>query len=134
MGYRELDLDLPEFHLSLKDELHKFAVEVVRPAALALDKLPPEKVIEKGSLFWQTMAKMYENSYHTIYVSDEYGGMGLDALGLHIFFEELAYGGVGFAVSLATSVPSSWVARRAVVAVAYMRSSSSWRASGWPVT
>jgi len=103
MGYRELDLDLPEFHLNLKDELHKFAVEVVRPAALALDKLPPQKVIEKGSLFWQTMARMYENGYHTIYVSDEYGGMGLDALGIHIFWEEIAYGGVGFAVSLGCS-------------------------------
>jgi len=103
MGYREMNLDLPEFHSNLKDELHKFAIEVVRPAALALDKLPPEQVIEKGSLFWQTMARMYENDYHTIYVSDEYGGMGLDALGIHIFWEEISYGGVGFAVSLGCS-------------------------------
>ena len=103
MGYREMNLELPEFHSNLKDELHKFAVEVVRPAALELDKLPPGKVIEKGSLFWQTMARMYENQYHTIYVSDEYGGMGLDALGIHIFWEEISYGGVGFAVSLGCS-------------------------------
>jgi len=103
MGYRELDLELPEFHQNLKDELHKFAVEVVRPAALALDKLPPEKVIEKGSLYWQTMARMYANGYHTVYVPDDYDGMGLDALAMHIFWEEIAYGGVGFAVSLGCS-------------------------------
>jgi alkylation response protein AidB-like acyl-CoA dehydrogenase len=103
MGYRELDLSLSEFQLNLKEELHKFAIEVLRPAAVALDKLPPEDVVKKGSLYWQTMVKMYENGYHTIYISDEYGGMGLDALGIHIFWEEIAYGSVGFVVSLGVS-------------------------------
>jgi len=43
---------------------------------------------------------MYANSYHSVLISDEYGGMGLDPLATHIFWEELAYGSMGFAVSL----------------------------------
>ena len=36
-------------------------------------------------------------------ISDEYGGLGLDPLGVHIVWEEIAYGSVGFAVSLGCS-------------------------------
>ena len=58
MGYREMNLELPDFHSNLKDELHKFAVEVVRPAALELDKLPPGKVIGPNELWMGSPAKL----------------------------------------------------------------------------
>jgi alkylation response protein AidB-like acyl-CoA dehydrogenase len=79
-------------------------VEVLRPASIALDKLPPEKVVEKGSLYWQTMARMFQNGYHTAYLAPDGEQQGLDALSLHIMLEELAYGSVGFAVSLSVSL------------------------------
>ena len=42
MPYRELNLELSEEHELLKEEVHRFAVEVLRPASIELDKLPPE--------------------------------------------------------------------------------------------
>ncbi len=110
MPYTELNLELTEEHELLKEEVHKFAVEVLRPASIEIDKLPPEDVVRKGSLYWDCMARMYQNNYHTVLISDEYGGLGLDPLGVHIFWEELAYGSVGFAVSLGCSCFSAFYA------------------------
>jgi alkylation response protein AidB-like acyl-CoA dehydrogenase len=103
MAYLDLDLTLTEQHRQIKAEVHKFAVEALRPAALALDKLPPEKVVEKGSLYWQTMAGMYENGYHTAILAGHPGSLAQDPVALHILWEELAYGSVGFAVALGVS-------------------------------
>jgi alkylation response protein AidB-like acyl-CoA dehydrogenase len=110
MPYTELNLDLTEEHRLIKREVHDFAVEVLRPASLELDKMSPEEVIKKDSPYWQCMAEAYRNNYHTVLISDEYGGLGLDPLGVHIFWEELAYGSVGFAVSLGCSCFSSFYA------------------------
>lgn len=110
MPYTELNLDLTEEHRLLKNEVHKFAVEVLRPASLELDKMSPEDVIKEGSPYWECMAQAYRNNYHTVLISDEYGGLGLDPLGVHIFWEELSYGSVGFAVSLGCSCFSSFYA------------------------
>lgn len=99
MSYTELNLQLTDEQESLKENVHKFAVEVIRPASIALDKMTPEEVIQKGSPFWKTMKQMYEMGYHTVLIPDEYGGMGLDPLSLHIFFEELSYGSVGLTVA-----------------------------------
>lgn len=110
MSYTELNLDLTEEHRLLKNEVHRFAVEVLRPASLELDKMSPEDVIKKGSPYWECMAQAYRNNYHTVLISDEYGGLGLDPLGVHIFWEELSYGSVGFAVSLGCSCFSSFYA------------------------
>ncbi len=100
MAYTELDLELSEDHEALKESVHKFATGVLRPAAIELDSMSPEAVIEKNSLWWETMKKMYELKYHTAYVADEYGGIGLDPVAAHIFWEELSYGSAGFAVAM----------------------------------
>ncbi|MGD0855201.1 MAG: acyl-CoA dehydrogenase family protein, partial [Dehalococcoidia bacterium] len=103
MRYTELDLNLSEFHTHLKQETRKFASEVLHPAGMALDQMPAEDVIKKGSIYWQTMKKMYENGYHLAMLSKEYGGMELDGLATHIFSEELCYGSQGLAASIFTS-------------------------------
>ncbi len=100
MNYTELNLGLTDEQLALKESVHKFAVGVIRPAAAELDKMTPEQVIAKDSVYWKVMKQMYQNSYHTILIPDAYGGMGLDPLSVHIVFEELSYGSVGFTVSL----------------------------------
>lgn len=108
MPYRELNLELTEEHELLKEEVHRFAVEVLRPASIELDQMPAEDVIKRGSPFWDCISKLYRNNYHTVLISDEYGGIGLDPLGVHIIWEELAYGSVGFAVSLGCSCFSAF--------------------------
>jgi alkylation response protein AidB-like acyl-CoA dehydrogenase len=99
MSYRELNTQLTDEQMSLKENVHKFAVNVMQPAAIELDRMTPEEVIKKGSPFWKVMKQMYEMKYHTVLIPDEYGGMGLDPLSLHIFFEELSYGSVGLTVA-----------------------------------
>ncbi|MBN2078570.1 MAG: acyl-CoA/acyl-ACP dehydrogenase [Spirochaetes bacterium] len=103
MTYTELDLNLTDDHVALKEAVRKFSMNVLRPASLELDKMTPEQVIAPGSIYWECMRKMYELNYHTVLISDAYGGLGLDPLGVHIFWEELSYGSVGFAVSLGCS-------------------------------
>ncbi len=110
MAYKELSLELTDEHEHLKSEVHRFSMNVLRPAALELDKLSAEDVVRKGSIWWDCMAQMYKQGYHTVLISDEYGGMGLDPLAVHIFWEELAYGSVGFAVSLGCSCFSAFYA------------------------
>ncbi len=108
--YTELDIELTDEHLALKENIHKFAVNVLRPASIELDRMTPEEVVAPGSLFWKVMAQMYQQGYHTALITDEYGGMGLDPMANHIFWEELAYGSVGFAVSLGCSTFSAFYA------------------------
>ncbi|MDJ0761433.1 MAG: acyl-CoA dehydrogenase family protein [Myxococcota bacterium] len=103
MAYQELNVALSDEQEQLKQEVHKFAVEVLRPASLKIDKMAPEEVVKQGSLYWDCMKQMYDLGYHSIAIPNEYGGLGLDPLGIHIVYEEIAYGSVGFAVSLGTS-------------------------------
>ena len=110
MAYTELNIELTEEQEALKKEVHKFAVEVLRPASLKLDKMSPEEVIAEGSIYWDVMKKMYELGYHTVHTPDEYGGMALDPVSQHIFWEELGYGSVGFAVSLGVSLFAPFMA------------------------
>jgi alkylation response protein AidB-like acyl-CoA dehydrogenase len=50
------------------------------------------------------MRKAHELGYHTIFIPQESGGIGLDPLGLHIFFEEMAVASIGIAVSCGVDV------------------------------
>jgi alkylation response protein AidB-like acyl-CoA dehydrogenase len=110
VAYDYLDLqqadpiEYTDDHEDLKKSVRKFATEVIRPASVELDKMTPEEVSRKGSPYWQCMQQMHELGYHTIFIPEEYGGIGLDPLGLHIFFEEIACGSIGFAVSCGVDV------------------------------
>ena len=105
MTYDYLDLnsialELTDEQEALKQTLRRFAAENLRPAAVELDKMTPEEVIEEGSLFWETMKKMHKNGYHTIFIPEAFGGIGLDPISFHILCEEFSYASIGFAVAL----------------------------------
>ncbi|HQI71683.1 MAG TPA: acyl-CoA dehydrogenase family protein, partial [Smithella sp.] len=110
MAYDFLDLhvadqiSLSDDHVALKKAVRKFATEVVRPAAIELDKMSAEDVARKDSPYWTVMRKVHELGYHTIFISEEYGGLGLDPLGIHIFFEEMAAASIGIAVACGVDV------------------------------
>jgi len=103
MDYNEIDQNISNDHNMLKQSVRDFATEVLRPAALELDQMSPEQVVAKGSLFHDCMRKMYELGYHTVMLPAEIGGLGLDPLGQHIFFEEVGYASPGFAVAIAVA-------------------------------
>ncbi len=97
--YRDLNMDLTPGQISMKEETHKFAKEVLRPASLELDKINDPMEMINSKLLKNTLKKGYALGYHTIYLPDSYGGLGTDPLETHIILEELSWGSVDFAVS-----------------------------------
>jgi alkylation response protein AidB-like acyl-CoA dehydrogenase len=100
--YTDLNFELTPEQVSIKEETHRFARDVLRPASIALDAMEPEKVIE-SDIFWNTMKKGYDLGYHTIFIPDTYGGIATDPLESHIVLEEMAWGSVDFAIGLGVS-------------------------------
>ncbi|RLB87303.1 MAG: acyl-CoA dehydrogenase [Deltaproteobacteria bacterium] len=101
--YTDLNIDLTDEQIAIKEETHKFAKEVLRPASLELDKLhDPEEVIN-SKIFKNAMIKGYELGYHTIYIPDSWGGLATDPLETHIVLEELGWGSVDFCIGLSAS-------------------------------
>ncbi len=100
--YTETNLQMTDEQNALKESIHKFCKEVLRPASFELDKIAdPEEVIKKDSIFWKTVQKTYELGYHTAYIPEEYGGLGFGALETHIFLEEIGWASADFAITLA---------------------------------
>jgi alkylation response protein AidB-like acyl-CoA dehydrogenase len=100
-SYEELCADVPKIYETLREGAHRFAKEVLRPAAIALDRMPdPKDVIAAGSPLRQTLKKAYELGYHIAGLPVEMGGLGLRPLGSHILHEELAWGSVDLALSI----------------------------------
>lgn len=97
--YTDLNFELTPEQIAIKEETHRFAKEVLRPASLELDKLSPEEVIQSKT-YWNTMKKGYDLGYHTIFIPDTYGGLATDPLETNIVLEELAWGSVDFAIGL----------------------------------
>ena len=102
--YRELDLNLSPQQQALKEGVHQFAESVLRPTAVALDRLhDPQEVIASDSPLWTVLKAAYGGGFHTALIPTQYGGMGLQGLSLHIALEELGWGSAEFAVSLAVA-------------------------------
>jgi alkylation response protein AidB-like acyl-CoA dehydrogenase len=103
MSYTELNLELTDEQEALKEAVHKFAKEVLRPASIALDKIHDPEEVKHSKLFRDTMKLGYELGYHTIFIPDNYGGLGLEPLENHIVLEELGWGSADFAIALGVS-------------------------------
>jgi len=109
--YLDLNKGLTDAEKSVKEETHKFAAEVLRPASIELDKLSPEDVIAEGSLLWDIFRKAYEQGYHTSSLPEQFGGANLSPLASHIHAEEMGWGSADFAISIGvTSFPFSFAA------------------------
>ena len=103
IGYTELNIDLTKAQNTMKEETHRFAREVLRPASLELDKIDDPDAVIKSPLFWDTMKQGYDLGYHTIFLPDSYGGLATDPIETHIILEELAWGSVDFGIGLGIS-------------------------------
>ncbi|MCP4690256.1 MAG: acyl-CoA/acyl-ACP dehydrogenase, partial [Desulfobacterales bacterium] len=103
MGYTDLNIELTKEQISIKEETHRFAREVLRPASLELDKIHRPDDVITSDLFRDVMKKGYDLGYHTIFLPDSWGGLGTDPLETHIILEELAWGSVDFAIGLGVS-------------------------------
>lgn len=101
--YTDLNIDLTDEQIAIKEETHRFAKEVLRPASLELDKLHDPSDVMKSDVFKNAFKKGYELGYHTIFIPDTWGGLGTDPLETHIVLEELAWGSVDFAIGIGVS-------------------------------
>ena len=79
--YTELNKELTDEQQQIKTETHKFAVEVLRPASIELDKRSPEDVIAKGSVHWDVFRKAYELGHHKASLPEALGGAGMSPCG-----------------------------------------------------
>ncbi len=110
--YLDLNKQLSPDEAALKEQVHRFAAQVVRPAAMELDQLPPEEGIAKGSVLWDLFRQIYGLGYHTRALPEELGGVTLSPLAQHIYSEEMGWGASDLAVSLGvTAMPFVFAAR-----------------------
>ncbi|HVA80233.1 MAG TPA: acyl-CoA dehydrogenase [Candidatus Binataceae bacterium] len=98
---RELNVEIPKEIESMKQAVHRFAKQVVRPAAVQLDRLTdPRDVIALDSPLRSVFKQAYQLRYNVAGLPTELGGMGLRGLGMHVLIEELSWGAVDVALSL----------------------------------
>ena len=103
MGYLELDMELSDEVKAIQKEVRKFAMDVMRPAGVELDKLlDPADVIAKDSVLWDVFKGYRELEIHTGGIPKELGGMAgeLDPKAGHIIAHEMGYADAGLAISM----------------------------------
>ncbi len=99
--YLDLNKGLTDAEISSKEETHRFAEEVLRPASIELDKLAdPQQVIERSSVLWDVFKTAYQTGRHTQGLPEELGGVSLSPLANHIIAEEMGWGSGGLAIGL----------------------------------
>jgi alkylation response protein AidB-like acyl-CoA dehydrogenase len=111
--YVDLRKDLTDEQKALKEQVHIFARDVMRPASIALDKMTPEETIAEGSPMWHVFKRAYEDGYHIRNFPEVLGGSHMGPLESHIVNEEMGWGSAGLAIALAvTSFPFSFASSR----------------------
>jgi len=101
MGFIELEQNLTDEQMAIRDEARRFFMNVWRPASVKLDKLAdPRDVIAKDSLYWDVMRQTYKLGYHKSRMPKEVGGLALDALTGVLLSEEMGYASSDFGISL----------------------------------
>src|SRR4030065_2069422 len=99
--YLDLNKDLTPQQIALKEQVHRFAEEVLRPASVKRDPVAdPEDVIKPGSVLWDTFRTAYGLGYHAQGLPEALGGVSLGPLERHIVNEEMGWGSADFSIAL----------------------------------
>ena len=90
-----MDSDLNEAQGALQKMAREFALDVMRPRSLELDREQ-----DPGKCFaWDVIEEGSRLGLRTLVVSEKYGGGGVDLLTMGVVGEELGYGDLGMASS-----------------------------------
>jgi alkylation response protein AidB-like acyl-CoA dehydrogenase len=100
MALVELNISLTDDQKAIRDAARKFFGEVWRPASIELDRLDPEAVIARDSVFWEVTRKTFALGYHKMSFPEVIGGMQADALTSAILAEEMGFAAPGLAISM----------------------------------
>ncbi len=101
LSFTGLDSQLDELTLEFQQNLHRLAVEVLRPIGTELDRMTPEAVIAEGSPYWDvwTEFKKLGASFSLLYSLESLQAARL----MSVMLEELTWGDAGLAISLSVS-------------------------------
>jgi alkylation response protein AidB-like acyl-CoA dehydrogenase len=101
MSYLDLNPNLTSEQVTLKEEVRRFASEVMRPAAEKLDKCAsPAGVIAEDSILWDVLRQSRELGYHTRVLPEALGGLALSPTDQNIISEEMGWGSAGLSVCM----------------------------------
>lgn len=103
MNYPDLDLNLTTEQQTLKDMMQRFAMEVVRPIGIAMDKMAdPADAIDESSPLWDAVRQYRELGLHKRGMPTAVGGLAGegDTLSSIIMSESLSYGDAGLTTTL----------------------------------
>jgi len=106
MGYLELDLTISDEVKAMYETVKKFAMEVMRPAGIELDKLvDPADVITPGSKMWDVIKTYRELGLHKAGVPKAFGGLAedMDPKVGPLIAQEMGYGDAGLTICLGVS-------------------------------
>ncbi|NOY68938.1 MAG: acyl-CoA/acyl-ACP dehydrogenase [Deltaproteobacteria bacterium] len=100
MKYFDINQNLSEDDIALRDAARQFAESEMRPVAKQLDLMSAEEAIAEDSPLWPFLKKAYSLGYHKILLPEYYGGLGLSPLQTNLVFEELGWGSFGLSIVL----------------------------------
>ena len=102
----------PLFDLAeqFQETLRDFALNVMRPIGMQLDKMTPQEVIAEGSPFWD-FRRQYLDLGITLEVLASMSEEEVSVL-LPIVFEELGYGDAGLAISVAAGILPQYISAK----------------------
>ena len=100
----EMGIALDAEQKAMVETAGRFAMEVMRPAGLELDKLAPGDVIDRNSRLWSVYRKYHELGFHKLIIPKALGGLEIDPLTWTLIVEQLGYGDAGICESLACSL------------------------------
>ncbi len=106
MDIAKLGLDVKEEHRAAVEVAQKFAMEVMRPAGIKIDKMPdPEDVIKRDSILWEVYRKYKELGLHRRAIPKTLGGMkeDVDPVTAILIQEQLGCGDAGLAMGVGSS-------------------------------
>jgi alkylation response protein AidB-like acyl-CoA dehydrogenase len=100
----DLEVTLNPEQKAMIETAGKFALQVMRPAGIELDKLDSKSIIEKNSVLWSVYRKYHELGFHKLIIPKALGGLEVDPLTWTLIVEQLGYGDAGLCESLACSL------------------------------
>lgn len=99
MTMTDIEIGLSEDDLAIRDLAHKFALDVLRPAGVQLDRLvDPADVIAPESILWDVFRKYHATGLGALQFDETMEPVRKARL-MAIVNEELAWGDVGLAIS-----------------------------------
>ncbi|MBK6585028.1 MAG: acyl-CoA/acyl-ACP dehydrogenase [Gammaproteobacteria bacterium] len=103
MTLPDIDVELSEEDLAIRETCHKFALEVLRPAGRELDRLQdPARVIASDSLLWDVFRQYRELGLGAVFADTTIDSLAKARM-MCVINEELSWGDVGLAISLGLS-------------------------------